>query len=284
MARSYSQVTTAVWRDEDFRMLTPQAQHVYLMLVTQPEISPVGTLAITLRRWASNANGMTIEWLSNGLRELETAKYIVTDEDSEELLVRTFVRWDGGHTNPNRLRAIKATALSVSSPTLRAVLATELDKLGIEHSVRATPFEGHSDAIGRRSEGHSNDQGAHRPFEGHSNDAGLVVSSYVTEPQPENDQPKPQPRKNRSSNGESFDEFWQAYPRRVAKGAARKVWDRIVKNTPPELIIKGAQRYAADPSREERFTAHPATWLNAERWGDEPSGGSESGLQPIWNQ
>ena len=38
----------------------------------------------------------------------------------------------------------------------------------------------------------------------------------------------------------------------------------------PEIIIEGATRYANDPNRHPSYTAHPATWLNAERWGDEP--------------
>jgi hypothetical protein len=35
-----------------------------------------------------------------------------------------------------------------------------------------------------------------------------------------------------------------------------------------DTIIAGAARYASDPNREDAFTAHPATWLNAERWDD----------------
>jgi hypothetical protein len=29
-------------------------------------------------------------------------------------------------------------------------------------------------------------------------------------------------------------------------------------------------RYRNDPNREPEFTAHPATWLNAGRWDDDP--------------
>jgi Helix-turn-helix domain len=68
-----------------------------------------------------------------------------------------------------------------------------------------------------------------------------------------------------SSN--SFDEFWKIYPRKTAKGAAKKAWAKI-KNAEP--VIEGAKRYAADPNRDPVFTPHPATWLNGERWLDEP--------------
>ena len=66
-----------------------------------------------------------------------------------------------------------------------------------------------------------------------------------------------------------FDNFWKAFPRKTAKGAARKAWDKL---TAEEQLaaIAGAERFAADPNRDETFTPHPATWLHAERWLDEP--------------
>lgn len=67
----------------------------------------------------------------------------------------------------------------------------------------------------------------------------------------------------------TFDNFWKAFPRKTAKGAARKAWDKL---KPEEQLaaIEGAERFAADPNRDETFTPHPATWLHAERWSDEP--------------
>ena len=70
-----------------------------------------------------------------------------------------------------------------------------------------------------------------------------------------------------------FDAFWDAYPRKVAKGAARKAWAKAIKDgEDPADIVRAARRYATDPHRIEggsRYTAYPATWLNAERWADE---------------
>jgi hypothetical protein len=72
---------------------------------------------------------------------------------------------------------------------------------------------------------------------------------------------------------EDFDKFWATYPRRIAKGAARKAWDKALKNgADPEEIIWGARAYASlprDPADGLKYVAHPATWLNGERWTDE---------------
>lgn len=67
----------------------------------------------------------------------------------------------------------------------------------------------------------------------------------------------------------SFAHFWSVYPRRVGKGAAVKAWDKAVKKTDPATIIAGATAYRDDPTRDPRYTAHPTTWLNAERWDDD---------------
>jgi hypothetical protein len=77
---------------------------------------------------------------------------------------------------------------------------------------------------------------------------------------------------NRIQNTENinnyWDEFWKIYPLKVGKGAALKAFEKAVKRATPEEIIAGAQRYAKDPNRDPGYTAHAATWLNADRWGD----------------
>lgn len=75
---------------------------------------------------------------------------------------------------------------------------------------------------------------------------------------------------NENGSAPGFDDFWRAYPRRVGKRAAAAAWGRAVKRAAPETIIAAAEAYAADPNREPAFTAHPTTWLNQDRWDDEP--------------
>jgi len=67
-----------------------------------------------------------------------------------------------------------------------------------------------------------------------------------------------------------FDTFWEIYPRREAKAAARKAWDKALKRADAGEILSGAAQYRDDLNREPKFTAHAASWLNADRWLDEP--------------
>lgn len=69
-----------------------------------------------------------------------------------------------------------------------------------------------------------------------------------------------------------FAEFWSAYPKKVAKGAARKSWAAAVKKTgDPDRIIVAAQAYGeVSAGRSAEYVKHPATWLNSECYDDEP--------------
>jgi hypothetical protein len=70
-----------------------------------------------------------------------------------------------------------------------------------------------------------------------------------------------------------FEEWWRQYPRRVAKGAARKAFKRTLakKIASFDQLLNGAMRYAAERHGEDpQFTKHPASWLNGECWLDEP--------------
>lgn len=68
-----------------------------------------------------------------------------------------------------------------------------------------------------------------------------------------------------------FDVFWDVYPRHTGgRPAARKAWDKAIKRTDPQVIVDGALRFREDPNRLDEFTPHPSTWLNQQRWEDDP--------------
>lgn len=70
-----------------------------------------------------------------------------------------------------------------------------------------------------------------------------------------------------------FDRFWQHYPRKVSKVAARRRWATIIKSgVDPEAVIAGAAAFAAftkADQTEPRFIKHPDVWLNKGCWEDE---------------
>lgn len=70
-----------------------------------------------------------------------------------------------------------------------------------------------------------------------------------------------------------FDEFWAAYPRRVAKKDARKAWAKL--NPSPEIVqqILDALEWQVPAfqwdGEKADYAPYPASYLNAERWTDE---------------
>lgn len=70
----------------------------------------------------------------------------------------------------------------------------------------------------------------------------------------------------------TFDDFWDAYPKRRGKADAERAWDKAIKNgIDAARIIRGATSYAAERADEDpQYTKHPATWLNKGCWDDEP--------------
>jgi biotin operon repressor len=68
----------------------------------------------------------------------------------------------------------------------------------------------------------------------------------------------------------SFDAFYEVFPRHQGKGSAKKAYVKALSKASPEELLASAIRYRKDPNREPGFTCLPATWLNQERWTDEP--------------
>lgn len=137
MARSFARIVTAIWRNKEFRALPEAAQRTYLLLVTQPNISAAGTLPLTARRWAEAASDTTVADINRTLAQLVSGRFIGVDYTTEEVLVRSFVRWDGGYGNSKRRPVIIAAAGELVSPELRRMLGAEFGRLGL-------PFAGDS--------------------------------------------------------------------------------------------------------------------------------------------
>lgn len=79
----------------------------------------------------------------------------------------------------------------------------------------------------------------------------------------------------RAAQGQSaedeFEAWYRAYPKHKGRGAARKAYVSARKLASAEVLLAGADRErAASESKDPRFVPYPATWLNQQRWLDEP--------------
>ncbi len=130
--RQYAQIMKRIWTDEHWKQLSPNAQWLYTLLISQDSINYAGVLPLTVRRWTRLANGVTTEVVHGALEELRTAtpsRFVIVDWDTEEVLVRTFIRNDELWKQPRMLAMACSQALTTQSGVLRGELGEELVKL-----------------------------------------------------------------------------------------------------------------------------------------------------------
>lgn len=69
-----------------------------------------------------------------------------------------------------------------------------------------------------------------------------------------------------------FEAFWRSYPRKVARPRAYKAFVSALRRVSPAEMGAGLKRWKAYWAErdEPQFIPHPTTWLNQDRWNDEP--------------
>jgi len=105
-----------------------------------------------------------------------------------------------------------------------------------------------------------------------SNSTPIVLPLANDSPSPS---PSPSPSKKEQRSKIScpigFEKFWDIYPKKEGKGAAKKAYEKaIFAGASPETLL-AAVALAKDKSDKWRdgFIPMPTTWLNQERWEDE---------------
>ena len=99
----------------------------------------------------------------------------------------------------------------------------------------------------------------------------LTGSSPAESLNPLTESLNPQAARKRAGDDADFDKWYEAYPKKVGKGAARKAFAKAIKSESLDTLISAVERqrnseqWAKDGGQ---FIPNPATWLNQERWDD----------------
>lgn len=135
MARSYGRFTTTIWRDPDFTSLTLEQQGAYFTLGLQPDVTAAGLLPFTARRWAKLSDGTSRDRFEQLIGELSEhdGQHLVVDEDTEELLIRKFIKWDMGWANSKRLPVVVDAVRTIQSVHIRDIAVEELRRVVTWH-------------------------------------------------------------------------------------------------------------------------------------------------------
>lgn len=125
MARKYAKVYLSIWAT-DFRELSVAAQHLYLLLLSNPKLSAAGCIVAQPRKWSRYSEGCSKDSTEGALEELSERRYVLCDEDTDEVLIRSFIRHDDGVGNKFLRKAIESAIAAIESPALKAHATLEL--------------------------------------------------------------------------------------------------------------------------------------------------------------
>lgn len=129
MAREHANIRLDMWGDADWRALSRDAQWLYELLLTHPETNRAGVCDWRPGRLAQMAAGTTAADIRAAADELARRFFVVVDEETEEILIRSFVKYDGVLKQPNMAVTMAQDWAGVASGRLRAVVAFEVQRL-----------------------------------------------------------------------------------------------------------------------------------------------------------
>lgn len=159
MANAAALIRESLWRDKDFRQLPRLAQCMYMQLLSQKDLDCSGVLTLHLELLAKGCDEVVVDDIRGDLKTLETARYVFVDEETDELLIRSYVRLVSAKS-PNAWKSVFKSARMVASTKIRRELAVELrrvnrkdaDDLADEIDPGDNPLEPHRNPIPTPSE------------------------------------------------------------------------------------------------------------------------------------
>jgi hypothetical protein len=282
MARDHARLRTAIWSNTDFKALTGEAQRLYMLALSQPSVSFAGVVPFTLRRWSSlSADGCPDELLE-GVDELQAARFVLLDDTTEELWIRTFVKNDGVLKSPNLIKRMVSDVGSILSDVIRDAFAWEwhgsfVELLSDKHrkdlaeDLETLPGNPSTDPWERVSTERVSlararvARAAPAPTPAPTPTPNtLPPDGGDTDGESDADDPSTQlriadARPQSDEVAETFDQWWKTYPprngKKVGKGKTLKLWRRLTADE-RQRALTGARNLAAStqlPRDPERF-------------------------------
>ena len=129
MAREHANLRLDIWGDDDWRALTRDGQWLYELLLTHPKTNRAGVCEWHPGRLALMSRGTTVDEIVTMAAELIGTHFIVVDEATGEVVIRSYIKHDGVLKQPNMTTTMANDWAGLASPTIRAVIAFELQKL-----------------------------------------------------------------------------------------------------------------------------------------------------------
>ena len=129
MARDHARIKTMIWDDPDFQKLKIDEQHAYFALLSNKGLSRCGVADFIPSRYEHLASDMTPTRFRAAMKGLRRANFVVIDDRTQEILVRSYVRHDGVLDRVNMGKATGTAFESVVSDEIKRAIGAELRTL-----------------------------------------------------------------------------------------------------------------------------------------------------------
>ena len=232
----YRTVSMSFWTDskvvDDF---SPEDRYFYLYLFTNPHTNLCGCYEISMKQM-SVETGYTVDIINILLERFETTHNIIRySSKTKELLLLNWHKYNWTASEKFR-KPLDKEIQNVKQPEFKEYLR----KI----------FDGENNGY---------------PIDTKCIDTSVTVTDTVSVTDADYSSVKP-------NDETAFDQFWEAYPKKVGKKDARKAFDKAIKTVDLDTILqaievqKGSDQWSRDNGK---YIPNPSTWLNHGRWDDE---------------
>lgn len=129
MARDHARVKLSIWDDADFLALKSNEQHAYFTLFSHKSLSRCGVMMFIPSHFEHLAADLTPARFKSAVGALRRSRFVVIDDHTREILVRTYVRHDGVFDRENMGKAVGTAFEAVISPAIKHAIGDELARL-----------------------------------------------------------------------------------------------------------------------------------------------------------
>lgn len=280
MARDRANIRTDIWNDDDFRSLSPQAQLLYLQLLTSATLTYAGVADWRPKRIAALAAGRTAKQTEDAARELMDGLFVVVDEETEEVLIRSFLKHDGLLQKPNVTKAMVTAYGQVYSMPLKGVIVHELNRL---HE-RFPDWRGfvlpEVQALLRNRSVNPSELVSDRHSNPSEKKALLLTTNYLLLA---TDNPLPA-IEERSLESE-FERAYEWWPKKTERKRSLAKFVSLAKTMDVDKLVADIIRFgkAYANTTDKQFVPALVVWLNGERWTDEPPTAGADVINAQWD-
>ncbi len=145
MAREHARIYCSIWGDGDWRDLPHEAQWLYMLAFSQLDVSYAGVVAYRPNAWARLSANTRPAGIRKAAKVLEDRGFVVIDEDTAEMLVRTFIKHDRILRQPNVAISMARAARQIVSEKIRHAFDETLIQLRDDDDP-AAPMKGWNEA------------------------------------------------------------------------------------------------------------------------------------------